>query len=57
MAAGNDLARRCTTNLIQRQFTAAEPDRVWLTDITEHATSQGKLYCCAIKDVNLRRAD
>lgn len=38
-------------DLVQRQFTAAEPDRVWLTDITEHATSQGKIYCCAIKDV------
>jgi len=38
-------------DLVQRQFSAAEPDRVWLTDITEHATSQGKIYCCAIKDV------
>jgi transposase InsO family protein len=24
---------------------------VWLTDITEHPTVEGKLYCCAIKDV------
>jgi putative transposase len=23
---------------------------VWLTDITEHPTAEGKLYCCAIKD-------
>jgi transposase InsO family protein len=23
---------------------------VWLADITEHATAEGKLYCCAIKD-------
>jgi transposase InsO family protein len=38
-------------DLVQRQFTAAEPDQVWLTDITEHATSQGRIYCCAIKDV------
>ena len=38
-------------DLVQRQFSAAEPDQVWLTDITEHATSQGKIYCCAIKDV------
>ena len=38
-------------DLVQRVFTAPAPDVVWLTDITEHATTEGKLYCCAIKDV------
>jgi putative transposase len=38
-------------DLVQRRFTAAEPNRVRLTDITEHAISQGKIYCRAIKDV------
>jgi transposase InsO family protein len=38
-------------DLVQRNFTAARPDAVWLTDITEHPTTEGKLYCCAIKDV------
>ncbi len=36
---------------VQRDFTAAAPDTVWVTDITEHPTAQGKLYCCAIKDL------
>jgi putative transposase len=36
---------------VQRDFTAQRPDQVWLTDITEHPTAEGKLYCCAIKDV------
>lgn len=36
---------------VQRNFTAEEPDQVWVTDITEHPTGQGKLYCCAIKDL------
>jgi putative transposase len=27
------------------------PNVLWLADITEHWTSEGKLYCCAIKDV------
>ena len=36
---------------VQRQFAAEAPDLVWLTDITEHWTGEGKLYCCAIKDV------
>jgi putative transposase len=38
-------------DLVRRQFTAAGPDVLWLTDITEHATAEGKLYLCAIKDV------
>jgi transposase InsO family protein len=38
-------------DLVQRDFTAEGPDRVWLTDITEHPTGEGKLYCCAVKDV------
>jgi putative transposase len=38
-------------DLVQRVFTAPAPDMVWLTDITEHPTLEGKLYCCSIKDV------
>lgn len=36
---------------VRRDFTAAAPNRVWVTDITEHPTAQGKVYCCAIKDL------
>jgi transposase InsO family protein len=38
-------------DLVQRQFNAPAPDVVWVTDITEHPTVEGKLYCCAIKDL------
>ena len=38
-------------DLVQRDFTASAPDVVWLTDITEHPTLEGKIYVCAIKDV------
>lgn len=37
-------------DLVQRDFTATRPNQLWLTDITEHPTAQGKLYLCAIKD-------
>ena len=37
-------------DLVQRAFRSLAPDLVWLTDITEHPTLEGKLYCCAIKD-------
>jgi putative transposase len=42
-------------DLVARQFTTDAPDRVWLTDITEHPTAQGKLYLCAIKDIYSNR--
>jgi transposase InsO family protein len=38
-------------DLVKRDFTATAPNRLWLTDITEHHTMEGKLYVCAIKDV------
>lgn len=36
---------------VQRNFTATGPNLTWVTDITEHPTEQGKVYCCAIKDL------
>jgi putative transposase len=38
-------------DLVRRQFSADAPNRLWVADITEHWTAEGKLYCCAIKDV------
>jgi transposase InsO family protein len=38
-------------DLVRRQFSAERPNQVWLTDITEHRTDEGKLYLCAIKDL------
>lgn len=38
-------------DLVCRNFSADAPNELWLGDITEHRTREGKLYCCAIKDV------
>ena len=38
-------------DLVQRDFTARRANELWLTDITEHWTDEGKLYLCAIKDL------
>jgi len=37
-------------DLVRREFSASGPEELWLTDITEHRTHEGKLYVCAIKD-------
>jgi hypothetical protein len=42
-------------DLVQRVFTADAPNQVWLTDITEHRTAEGKLYLCAVKDLYSNR--
>ena len=38
-------------DLVRRDFSADAPNELWLGDITEHRTKEGKLYLCAIKDV------
>jgi putative transposase len=42
-------------DLVKRAFTATWPDALWLTDITEHPTSEGKLYCAAVMAVFSRK--
>ena len=37
-------------NLLQRNFTASEPNKKWLTDITEVSCSDGKLYVAPVLD-------
>ena len=41
-------------NLLERDFTAPAPDRVWLADITYVATDEGWLYLAAVKDMATR---
>jgi transposase InsO family protein len=38
-------------DLVRREFTASAPNQVWVADITEHRTDEGKLYVCAVKDL------
>ena len=44
-------ARRCMTTWSSGSSPPSRPNQLWLTDITEHRTAEGKLYLCAIKDV------
>ncbi|MGC5015218.1 DDE-type integrase/transposase/recombinase [Streptosporangium sp. DT93] len=42
-------------DLVGRAFTVSALNRLWLTDITEHPTSEGKLYCAVVLDACSRR--
>lgn len=50
-----NLGNPADDDLVKRDFTAGGPNLVWLTDITEHWTKQGKLYLCVVKDVFANR--
>ncbi|WP_158853608.1 IS3 family transposase [Saccharothrix deserti] len=42
-------------DLVDRDFTRTSPNRLWVTDITEHPTREGKVYCAVVLDVHSRR--
>ena len=50
-AVHDDLCARIDEHgRVRHEFTADGPNRLWLTDITEHWTDEGRLYLCAVKD-------
>jgi putative transposase len=42
-------------DLVDRRFARREPNQLWVTDITEHPTREGKIYCCVVLDVFSRK--
>ena len=42
-------------DLVCRDFVRSAPNQLWLTDITEHPTREGKVYCCVVLDAHSRR--
>jgi transposase InsO family protein len=43
------------TDRVGRQFAREQPDELWVTDITEHPTREGKVYCAVVLDACSRR--
>ena len=42
-------------DLVERQFARNDLDELWVTDITEHRTREGKVFCCCVMDTCSRR--
>jgi len=42
-------------DLVDRQFRRGRANELWLTDITEHPTREGKVYCAVVLDAFNRR--
>jgi putative transposase len=43
-----------SSDLVNRDFSVTEPNRLWVTDITEHPTREGTVYCAAVMDAYSR---
>src|ERR671931_2353416 len=42
-------------DLVDRNFARTGPTQLWVTDITEHPTREGKVYCAVVLDAFSRR--
>jgi putative transposase len=45
-----DLAAQSSDDLVNRAFNPVEPDQLWVMDVTEHPTGQGKVYVAVVLD-------
>lgn len=49
------LSTRIADNVLERNFTAKAPNKVWVTDVTAYWTREGWLYLAVILDLFARR--
>lgn len=42
-------------DLVRRKFMRSQLDELWVTDITEHPTREGKVFCCCVLDACSRK--
>lgn len=50
-----DASKTASPDLVERRFTAVAPDRLWVADITQHATAEGWLYLAVVIDLFSRK--
>jgi putative transposase len=50
-----DPAAEPSTDLVNRRFRTDRPDALWVSDITQHRTGQGWVYCAVVLDAYSRR--
>jgi len=50
-----DPAAQASADLVERRFRPAEPDRLYVADITQHRTDQGWYYLAVVLDCFSRR--
>lgn len=56
LPGGAKVGNVTSLDLVRREFRRDRPNQLWMTDITEHPTREGKLYCCVVLDAFSRLA-
>jgi putative transposase len=51
----NMIDRATSTDLVNRAFNRDGPNLLWMTDITEHLTREGRVFCCVVLDAWSRK--
>jgi len=51
----SDPSAEVSDDLVNRSFDPQEPDRLWMMDVTEHPTDEGKVYLAVVLDAFSRR--
>lgn len=52
---GAKLRAVTSLDLVRREFKRERPNELWVTDITEHPTREGKVYCGVVLDTFSRK--
>lgn len=47
---GARVAQVISLDLVRRSFRRERPNELWMTDITQHPTREGKVYCAVVLD-------
>jgi putative transposase len=55
LSRGAKLSRVTSLDLVGRKFRRDRPNELWVTDITEHPTRKGKVYCCVVLETFSRK--
>ena len=50
LTKGARLTNAVSLDLVRRDVQRDRPDLLWMTDITEHPTREGKIYCAVVLD-------
>jgi putative transposase len=50
-----DPAEQPSVDLVERRFSADRPDALWVSDVTQHRTERGRVYCAVVLDACSRR--
>ena len=51
---GARVGKATSLDLVRRVFRRDQPNQLWMADITEHPTREGKVYCAVVLDAYSR---